>query len=305
MTVLFLGTRIGYEALLTLVEIGEKELTVFVDSEHDHENEKYVSKVVELCEAHQLNVIKDASLKNIEEYVGSRSVDLISCFGFRRMLSKNVIKSAEKVALSTHFSMLPEYRGFAPVNWAIINGESRCGVSLFHVDEEMDAGDLVAQKEVVILEQDYASDVLDKCIEALKEILELEWPEFKRGYVKRIPQEHDKATYTCARSPEDGEIDWSNSTNQIYNLIRGISNPFPGAFTYFGNDKLAIWTAEPVDVGKYVGRTPGKVIKIVNGKGVIVLTGDGALLIKKIGKEQDSQIIIADYLIKSVRVKLG
>jgi len=173
------------------------------------------------------------------------------------------------------------------------------------MDEEMDAGDLVAQKEVIILEQDYISDVLEKCIMALKEILEIEWANFKHGYVKRISQDHSQATYTCARSPEDGIINWSDSTKQIYNLIRGISKPFPGAFTYLRNDKLTIWTAEPVEVGKYVGRIPGKVIKIVKGKGVIVLTGDGALLIKMIKKEQGTQVMTADCLIKSIRVKLG
>ncbi len=263
---------------MTLIEIGEKELTVFVDSEHVHEREKYVNKIFDLCEAHQLNVKKDASLKDIEMYVGSMSVELVCCFGFRRMLPENVMKSTEKAALSTHFSLLPEYRGFAPVNWAIINGESRCGVSLFHMVEEMDAGDLVAQKEVVISDKDYISDILEKCIEVLKKILEMEWPNLKSGYVKRIPQDHSKATYTCARSPEDGEIDWSNSTSHIYNLIRGVSKPFSGAFTYFKNDKLAIWTAEPAKVGKYVGRIPGKVIKILKGKGIIVLTGDGHYL---------------------------
>ncbi len=105
-------------------------------SKYIHEREKYVSKIIELCKAHQLNVFKDASLRVIEQCICSMSINFICCFGFRRMLPENVIKSAEKTALRTHFSMLTEYRGFAPVNWTIINEESRCGASLFYMDKE-------------------------------------------------------------------------------------------------------------------------------------------------------------------------
>ena len=220
-----------------------------------------------------------------------------------------ILAKAKYAALSTHFSLLPEYRGFAPVNWAIINGESKCGVSLFHMESDVDSGDIVAQRTVEIGEHDYASDVMDRCIVELKDILNETWEDFSKGNVARIPQDHSKATFTCARNPEDGEINWSDSTKTIYNLIRGVSKPFPGAFTYLKGHKLTIWTAELVEVGKYVGRIPGKVIQLHKGKGVVVLTGDGALLIKNVMLEAESlnpdEDVTADTYIKSVRLTLG
>ncbi len=91
----------------------------------------------------------------------------------------------------------------------------------------------------------------------------------------------------------------------IYNLIRGTSKPFPGAFTKYKNDKMTIWKAEPYEVGHYVGRIPGKVIQVIKDEGIVVLTGDGALLIQEVEMERDTEVKCPDQVIKSVRVTLG
>ncbi len=176
----------------------------------------------------------------------------------------------------------------------------------FHMENEADSGgDIVAQKRITIEEDEYVDDVMNKCINAFKEILREEWPELSKGNVKRIKQDASQATFTCSRNPEDGIINWNQSTKSIYNLIRGTSKPFPGAYTLLKGEKLTIWTAEPYDAGNFVGRIPGKVIQLHKNKGVVVLTGDGALQIKEVQFQDEADSQSADQIIKSVRITLG
>lgn len=304
-SILFLGTKIGHEGLTTLINVGANINQVFVDNEHNHEIEKYSQRIIELCEKHSIPVVENAKEEEISQIINNLNIDYIFCLGFRRLIEDKILCKAKKAACSTHFSLLPKYRGFAPINWAIINGEKECGVSLFHMEAEADSGDIVAQKHIAIADNEYADDIMNKCIDALKEILIEEWPELSNGKVKRIKQDDSQATFTCARNPEDGIIDWNQSTEVIYNLIRGTSYPFPGAFTFLNSEKLTIWTAEPYGADNFVGRIPGKVIQLNKNKGVVVLTGNGALLIKKVQLMSAREAQSADQIIKSVRVTLG
>ncbi len=313
-SVLFLGTAIGYEALQTLIELEAQIAHVFIDSEHRHETERCSQDISALCMRHDIAYTLDAKrsdMKSIlEKCKMTGPVDYIFCFGFRRLIPEDVLEMARGAACSTHFAILPAYRGFAPVNWAIVNGETQCGVSLFHMAEDADSGPIVMQKAVDIEPDAYIDEVMDLCVHTLKEILKSVWPEFISGTVPSVPQNHEQATYTCARGVEDGHIDWHKSTEQIYNLIRATAHPFPGAYTIHENQFLKIWRARPFEAGAYVGRIPGKVIRIIPNRGVVVLTGDGALLIESVTLVKDifksgESIHTADEYIKSVRVKLG
>jgi methionyl-tRNA formyltransferase len=313
-SVLFLGTAIGYEALQTLIELEAQIAHVFIDSEHAHETERFSQDIIDLCRRNDIQYTLDAKrsdMKHILERCEMTSpVDYIFCFGFRRLIPDDVLKMARGAACSTHFAMLPAYRGFAPVNWAIVNGETQCGVSLFHMAEDADSGPIIMQKAVNIEPDAYIDEVMDLCVYTLKEILKEVWPDFIKGVVASVPQKHEQATYTCARGVEDGQIDWHKSTEQIYNLIRATAHPFPGAYTIFENQFLKIWRARPFDAGTYVGRIPGKVIRIIPNSGIVVLTGDGALLIESVTLVDDVSKSgglrhMADEYIKSVRVKLG
>jgi methionyl-tRNA formyltransferase len=206
-------------------------------------------------------------------------------------------------SVGSHFAPLPKYRGFAPVNWAIINGEKETAVTLFHLGDGIDDGDIISQKIIPISNDDDINDVLEQCIVQFKLILSEEVKNFNEGIIKRIPQNHQDATYTCSRTPEDGYIDWNKSTREIYNLIRAITYPFPGAYSYLNDEKLIIWKAKPIDLGTYIGRIPGRIVKIIKEEGVCVLTGDGALLITDV-QYGDSGILTADKIIKSVRLRL-
>ncbi len=303
--VLFVGTKIGQKGLECLIELGASILHVFIDTEAQHESDKYDSKIIDICMMNSIEYSINASKQDIEKITDSVEIDYIFCFGFRRLIDQIILRKVKCGSLSTHFSLLPRYRGFAPVNWAIINGEKECGVSLFHMEDEADSGDIVAQKRIEIEEDEYVDDVMNKCINSLKKILIEEWPELSKGNVKRIKQDTSQATITCSRNPEDGIIDWNESTENIYNLIRGTSKPFPGAFTHLVGEKLTIWKAEPYDAGNFIGRIPGKVIQLHKNKGVVVLTGDGALLIKIVQYQGNFEANTADQIVKSVRITLG
>jgi methionyl-tRNA formyltransferase len=117
-------------------------------------------------------------------------------------------------------------------------------------------------------------------------------------------QDNTKATFTCARNPEDGIIKWEKDSTSVYNLVRALTYPYPGAFTYYNGKRIAIWSCEVYDIPVYEGVVPGKVIKIIRGKGVVVLCSQGAVLIRKIQVENENSVI-ADDVIKSIRATLG
>lgn len=294
------GTLVGYKSLIQLINIGTNLSKVFIEREHDHEINKYWSKMEQICKDNNIPYEINCKIENMYDCIRSIKPHAIMCIGCRRYIPKKVYSIATDCSLGTHFALLPKYRGFAPVNWAIINGENKTGVTLFHLDEGIDSGDIVSQKEVDIYEHDNINTVLERCIKQLENIIKEEVTNIENNLIKRQRQNEEEATYICSRSPEDGRIDWSKTTKEIHNLIRAITYPLPGAFSYLDEEKIIILESQPVDVGKYVGRIPGKIIKIDKNKGVVVLTGDGAILIKKIIK--NSKVIDSvDTAIKSIR----
>ncbi|WP_284643238.1 methionyl-tRNA formyltransferase [Paenibacillus silviterrae] len=302
--VLFVGFKIGYIALKTLLESDATISHVFIEKEHRHEIEKYYDLITELCMSH--NISCSYSNQSTEYYskLSKIQVDYFFVFGYRRLISENILKLAQKASVACHFSYLPQYRGFAPVNWAVINGERESGITFFHLEGEMDSGDIVNQRKFYIGLHEDINEVLEKCYSLFREMFAEILVKFNNGTVDRIPQNHDDATYTCARSPEDGQIDWRENVESIYNLIRGVTYPFPGAFTFYNQKKLFIWSAEIIQLPKYVGVITGKIVKILPDKGVIVLVSDGALLVKDVQFENEERCT-ADTVIKSVRGKFG
>lgn len=205
-----------------------------------------------------------------------------------------------------HDSLLPEYRGFSPLNWAIINGEDHTGVSLFYLDELTDGGDIVAQKSIPIGLFDTAPTIYDKVCQATIDVIIESLPSLASGNVKRNKQEYSLGSFTCKRNLEDGIINWSKTTREIYNKIRALTMPYPGAFTFYNNRRLIIWDAEPVnDPPNYIGRIPGCVVKVLLNEGSVeVLTGDGIIRIKMI-QYGDDQVLKATEVINSIKVRLG
>ena len=202
--------------------------------------------------------------------------DVIFSFYYRYLLSDALLEIPRAGAFNLHGSFLPAYRGRAPINWVIIKGEQETGVTLHYMIARADAGDIVCQKSVAIAFEDTALSLFRKLVKAADLLLLEALPLIKEGRTPRIPQDLSKGSYYGRRLPEDGRIDWKWSSKRIYNLIRGVTDPYPGAFALMPDDrKLMIWRAVPEEEFMNAEMTCGTV-QSRNGL-VYVKTGDGWL----------------------------
>ncbi|WP_143870073.1 methionyl-tRNA formyltransferase [Catenovulum sediminis] len=221
-------------------------------------------------------------------FIWDESPDLILVIGWRYLIPKSVYSSAKIGCFVFHDSYLPEYRGFGPSVWALRNGEEYTGASLFKISDEMDEGPIVAQKKVTINKSDYIGDVVEKVTNTYLSILDEYIPQFRQGNYTLTEQNHSNATYTCKAIPDDFRINWNQTAEQIRNLIRSYAPPYPGAFCKLNEEKILVLEADVANDKKYVGLQPGRVVKIVQGKGSYVGTGDGLLFIRKVQIEGKS-----------------
>ena len=189
--------------------------------------------------------------------ISAMEVDYIFSFYYRNLLKKELLLTPRLGAVNLHGSLLPKYRGRVPINWAVINGETETGVTLHYMTETPDAGDIIDQEKIAIANDDTAKQVFDNAVAAARTMLKRALPLLKNGQAPRLAQCEEYATVCRGRKPADGEIDWTCSAEQVYNLIRGVTRPYPGAFSFLGDRKCIFWSARVV---KGVSGTPGKVI---------------------------------------------
>jgi len=173
--------------------------------------------------------------------------DLIIVAGWHYIIKPEVYEMPRFGTVGLHPSMLPRYRGGSPLVWQIINGESKSGVSLFYIADGIDTGDVIGQESFTIDDTDTIKEAYIKSQEAAVKLLEYYVPQILNGAAPRIKQNENDATYVKQRCPADGEIDWSETPENIRNFIRAQSKPYPGAFTYISNKKVIIWDAEIVE----------------------------------------------------------
>jgi len=217
--------------------------------------------------------------------------DIFFSFYYRKMICKEILEIPKLGALNLHGSKLPAYRGRCPVNWVLVKGENQTGVTLHFMVDKPDAGDIVGQKEVNIDFHDTARTLYDKLCEAAGLLLNDYLPIIKTGTIPRRKQNLAEGSYYGGRRPEDGRIEWTGSAGEIYNLIRAVTDPYPGAYALLVNgEKIIIWWAKPETLD--IGNTPGDVE--IFDQDVLVKTGNGAIRLLNVeidGKRmKDSQI---------------
>lgn len=248
----------------------------------------------------KIKIYSKPSFAQIENYIKESRIEIAVVCSFNKIFPKNLINLIPFV--NVHLGKLPSYRGRATVNWAIINGSDETAVSIHRVVPELDSGKLLAQETIKIDETDYVGDVYRKINHFLEKSLAKVIKRVSEGY-EGVPQ-LGKSTYCCTRLPEDGLIDWSKTSNEIYNLIRALSSPYPGAFSYINQNKVVILRSElPKKPKNYIGRIPGRVIAINKDGGVEVLTGDGSIIITKL--LVNNKQMRASEFIQSTKVSLG
>lgn len=239
--VVFAYHDVGVRCLKTLISGGVETALVVTSPDDPHENRWYAS-VAETAADYGLSVIApaDANTAQLEQRLEELKPDFIFSFYYRAMLGASLLRAARRGALNVHGSLLPKYRGRAPVNWAILNGERESGATLHYMVERADAGDIVDQQSVPILIDDDARAVFAKVTVAAESVLARCLPQLIAGTAPRRPQAILPGQYFGRRTPADGRIDWSLGARKIHDLVRAVAPPFPGAFAQVGGERWVI-----------------------------------------------------------------
>ncbi|MBL09018.1 MAG: hypothetical protein CL402_00625 [Acidiferrobacteraceae bacterium] len=224
------------------------------------------------------------TLKSISE---KSPVDLMLLVEWKQLLDSSIFSFPKLGTFNIHDSLLPEYRGSSPMNWTIINGLTLSGATFYSLNEKADSGPIWAQKSFQIKPDDYAIDVLKKTCNAY-ETVAIEGVNAVLDKKNPAQQNEEKATYCAKRLPSDGFLDFNLDVNRIYNTIRALTPPFPGAFCFYEGKKVIILKASIAKKQPfYVGNIPGK---LLNTRKILVLCGKGVLHIEKIHVKSNGKV---------------
>jgi methionyl-tRNA formyltransferase len=246
--VVFLGSQeIGARCLEVVLRHGHEVVGVGTDRPASHE--RWADDVTRVAERHGLHVLRGRRFRTRKALDELRALapDIMLVIGWRWLLPAEVLALPPKGCLGIHGSLLPRLRGFAPVNWALIRGESRTGPSLFYFDEGTDTGDLVGQRPFDLTDDDDAATVRSRLVEASVELLEEHLPGLADGTAPRTPQPLEGATFGPKRTPEDGNIDWERNARRVFHWVRGLTRPYPGAFSRLTGRRVHVWKVRPLD----------------------------------------------------------
>ena len=277
MKIVFFGYQWwGYLSLKALIDTHNDILAVIT---HEKGQESWYPYIGDLAKENNIEtlIFEKIDQKGID-FIRQLQPDLILSVGYRKIIPKAILDIPTEGAINLHGSLLPKYRGGAVLNWAIINNENRIGVTAHMMVEKFDAGDIVNQKEVEVRFEDSVFDVYKRTLSLYPEIVLEIVEKIKNKTIIRIPQNEAEATYVKQRKPENGIIDWNKNSLNLYNWIRALTFPYPGAFSFINKNKIIIWDSNihdqvyspKIEVGTIVGS---------NNKGIIVKTKDKALVI--------------------------
>lgn len=271
MNILFMGGHeLGAKTLEHLINNNVNVVGVVV-SKNDND---WYRGVDEVAYKFNLNLYEEKNIndQNFLNKIKSLNLDLIVCVNFDQILKKDIINLPTIGCINTHASLLPKYRGRAPLNWAMINGEEYSGVTVHFIDEGIDTGDIILQEKIKIDEDYYISDLLNKVKNIYPKIVLNAIRALESNNLNLIKPDLSKGFYVNKRSKDDGKIDFSKPSKDIMNFIKAISKPYPGAFLYHNNKKIIIWRArldynispqyESLDIGTVVFNNSNLFIKL-------------------------------------------
>jgi len=280
-----------------------------------------------LAAMHETRASTIAGIVTIDDRADARNAfDALRCFGDRNGIPVTVIRSradlhaavsvlqpelavvcgwysmipaatravATRGFIGVHNSLLPRYRGAAPIVWAMLHGEETVGLSMYTLTDGMDDGDVWARSSTAVGPDDYIGDVLKRLERACEDMIRRTFPGILDGSVAPSPQEAAAATYGAFRQPEDGRIRWGDSAAQVYRGIRAQSAPFPGAFTSLDGRRLTIWRAHPFEPPYYA--QPGEVVRDGVGEAMVVCGDERALVIEQCQLDEGEVVAGRDVL---------
>ncbi len=288
-SVVFAYHDVGYVCLQELLRTGDEIAAVFTHTDDPAETVWFRS-VRQLAGDHGVPVYTPDSVNTTEwiARVAAWQPDFIFSFYYRKILSKEILALARRGALNLHGSLLPKYRGRCPVNWVLIHGERETGVTLHYMEERPDRGDIVAQRAVPITDEDTALTVFGKLTDAAAGLMRDIYPQLRAGTAPRIPQNHAAATYFGGRRPDDGQIDWTQPARTVFNLVRAVTHPYPGAFTFCAGRKLYVWAATLAEPGTQRKDPAGTVLATTPY--LEVETANGPIRLTRVQAESEAEM---------------
>jgi methionyl-tRNA formyltransferase len=230
--VVFAYHDVGVHCIQALLNAGI-QIDLVVTHQDDPNENVWFGSVAQLCQEKHLPFITPNAneLVAITPKITALAPDYIFSFYYRYMIPTPILACARIAALNMHGSLLPKYRGRAPVNWAILHGETQTGATLHVMEVKPDAGDIVGQAQVTIEPDETATDVFEKVTQAAVAVINEALPHLIKGNVPRKPNDLSKGSYFGGRKPADGQIHWDQTAKQVHDLVRAVAPPYPGAFT--------------------------------------------------------------------------
>jgi methionyl-tRNA formyltransferase len=275
--ILFFGySEVGYECLELLLARGDNVVALITHEDNPDEKIWFKTPAVAARE-HGVTVRTPAGVNTPEwiEKIAALRPDLILSVYYRNMICAPILALPRLGAFNMHGSLLPRYRGRAPINWAVLHGEPRIGMTLHRMVQKADAGPVVDQEGVDLGPRDTAEQAFRKVLPWARRVLERQIDALLAGTARETPQDESQATYFGGRRPEDGRIAWTQTNREIFNLIRAVTDPYPGAFTDVGPARLMAWWAEPDSPAtRGLRGRPGEIVSV---SPLVVATGGGLL----------------------------
>lgn len=297
MRIVFMGTpAAAVPTLQRLIAKGYDIAAVWTQPDRPSGRGRKVSAspVKELAAAHGLVVHQPPKIKTPEsfELFASHGADLAVVVAYGRILPSEFLRAPKRGCINVHFSLLPLYRGAAPVNWAIVNGETRTGVTTMFIEEELDAGPILLQRDTQIEPQETAPELMDRLSQMGAELLQETLDRI--NVITPRPQHHRDATFAPLLRKEDGVIDWTSSATQIERCVRGFQ-PWPNAYTNYNRERLIVWRAQATEM-KSDGANAGEVL-VARGDDLLIRCGKGtALRLVEVQPQAKRRMSVRDFL---------
>jgi methionyl-tRNA formyltransferase len=284
--------ELGYVCIQALLALGAPIVALF--THHDDPGEEvWWRSCAQLAAQHQITIYTDEKFgPEWLDKIRGLAPAVIYSFNYRRLLPNKILECASIGAFNMHPSRLPAYRGRAPINWVLVNGERETGVTLHYMVQRADAGDIVAQETVHIDDSDTALSLSRKLTPLAAGLISRFHPQIVAGSAPRRRQDLSAGSYYGRRTPEDGRIDWNWPARRIFNLVRAVTHPYPGAFCIAGGRKLMVWQAS---IGAEEGRPgePGQILGI-RPSGLEVAAGAGSVIVDRIQFESEAETAAPD-----------
>ncbi len=299
-TIVLAYHNIGCAGIKALLSHGYDIQAVFTHRDDPNEN-IWFDSVAELAAVNNIPVFAPEDINHPlwVEKIKNLDPEIIFSFYYRKMVGKDILGIPEAGCLNLHGSLLPRYRGRCPVNWVLINGEKETGVTLHYMTPKPDDGDIVGQKSILINDNDTALSLYIKLTAATSVLLSQLLPVIKERRADRTPQKHLNATYFGGRRAEDGKIDWGQDAVTVRNLVRAVTRPYPGAFSYLGNRKCLFWEVSALPATREVD--PGTVLST---NPFTIACGHGAVVVN-FGQTENGIYTNGSQLIKELNISTG